>query len=340
LNGKLYTVVGILPESFQYFRRAEIFTLIGQNNDISMRQREFHPGIQVIARLQKSQTLDQARAELDLIGRRLAEQYPKSNAGRTFAVESLKKQIIGDAGSTLLILAGAVGLVLLIACANVANILLARSISRKREFAIRAALGAGRGRVMRQLLTESALLSLIGGVAGLLLAWFGTSAALKHLPSNLPRMDEVAPDPRVLLFTLAASLVTGLMFGMAPALHQRSELEETLRQGQRGTARGLQWLQGCLVVAEVALALVLLVGAGLMLRTISQLWSVNPGFDPHGVLCTGVGLSPKVVNDPALIRTAWRQVLENVRAVPGVQSVSVNSYRLQPTCILKRFETF
>src|SRR5713101_7965725 len=325
LNGKSYTIVGVLPSSFRFFSNTQILTPMGQNDDVTMRSREIHPGIWGIARLKPGIRMEQARSELTLIGRRLAQQYPDTNGDRTFGIMPLKQNIVGDAGPTLFLLAGAVGLVLLIACANVGNLFLARSISRSREFAIRAALGAGRGRVIRQVLTESTLLGLAGGLAGLLLASVGTRFLLKHLPGDLPRMDEIAVDARVLLFTLFASVFTGIVFGLLPALRQRSNAEEALKQGTRGNTSGLRRLQSSFVVAEVALAFVLLAGSGLMLRTILKLWSVNPGFDPHGVLVTGVGLSPNVVKDAALMRTAWLEILNKAQSIPGVESAAVNS---------------
>ena len=232
---------------------------------------------------------------------------------------------MGDTSTTLFILAGAVGLVLLIACTNVANLLLARSVSRTHEFAVRSALGAGRGRVIRQLLTESVLLSLLGGLGGLAIAVFGTGWAVARLASELPRTGEIAPDARVFGFALGVSLVTGLIFGLVPALRQRAEANEALRQSQRGTARGMRRLQDGLVIGEVALTLVLLVGAGLMLRTISGLLEVNPGFDPRNVVRVGVALSPRVIGDPTAIRLAWQEILRDVRAVPGVEAAAVTS---------------
>ncbi len=325
LNGKAHTIVGVLPPGFRFHGERHVFTPIGQNNDVSMRRRDFHPGISVVARLKQDVTSEQARSELQLIGHRLAQQYPDANADWTFGITPLKQHVIGNVGPTLYLLGGAVGLVLLIACANVGNLVLARSLSRSREFAIRAALGASRGRVTRQLLTESTLLGLAGGLAGYVIASFATRSMLAHLPGDLPRMEEVSLDARVLLFTLGASVFAGILFGLAPALRQRFSLDEALKQGARGSTRGLRRLQSTFVVAEVALAFVLLVGSGLMLRTILRLWSVNPGFDPHHVLVMGLGLSPKVMNSPTTIRTAWQEVLQRVQSVPGVESVAVNS---------------
>jgi predicted permease len=325
VNGKSYAIVGVLPADFHFFENAQIFTPIGQDDGMNMRSREFHSGIWAIARLKPDISVDQARSELNAIGHRLAQQYPDTNGDRTFGIMPLTRYIVGDVGPTLFLLAGAVGLVLLIACANVGNLLLARSISRNREFAIRAALGAGRGRVARQILTESTLLGLAGGLAGLLIAYFGTRSVLLRLPGDLPRMEEISLDARVLLFTFLVSVFNGIVFGLAPALRQRSSLELSLKQGARGNTIGFRRLQGSFVVAEVALAFVLLAGSGLMLRTMLRLWAVSPGFDPHDVLVTGVGLSPYVVKDPALIRIAWREVLSKVQNIPGVESAAVNS---------------
>ncbi|HXE05160.1 MAG TPA: ABC transporter permease, partial [Bryobacteraceae bacterium] len=324
LNGKSYTVLGVLPQSFQFLEDRQIFTAIGADLGAIMSGGDLHPGIQAIGRLKPGVTFEQASSEMDLIGDRLAREYPKTDAGRTIAAKPLKQGIVGDVRPTLLLLAGAVGLVLLIACANVANLFLARSLSRTREFAIRTALGAGRRRLIRQLLTESILLSLAGGAAGFALAAAGTHWALALLPDWLPRADEISLDLRVLLFTLAASVFTGIVFGLAPTIRRR-ESERGLQVGARGTARGVLRLQSGFVIAEIALALVLLAGAGLMMRTILRLWSVNPGFDTHRLLVMTVGLSPKVAHDPQLIRTAWREILERVQRTPGVQAAAVDT---------------
>ena len=322
-NGKAYTIVGVLPADFRYFRSVDIFTPIGQNTDFPMRNREMHPGIRVIARVRPEVSLPQAQLEMNLIAERLAAAYPKSNADHSLMVRPLIEDFVGDVRRTLFLLLGAVGMVLLIACANVAGLLLARSVSRSREFAIRSALGASRGRVVRQALTESVLLAMAGGALGFALAFWGTGPLLLAIPDLLPRMEEIAPDFRVFLFTLGATLLTGILFGLAPAVQDfGGHPEQALKQGARTVTGGPRRLQTTFVVAETALALVLLVGAGLMIRTVLRLWSVNPGFDPKGILTASVRLSPSVMGEPMQIRAAWDQLLESVRRIPGVRSAA------------------
>jgi predicted permease len=234
--------------------------------------------------------------------------------------------MVGDVRQLLLVLLAAVGFVLLIACVNVANLLIARSMGRSREFAVRAALGAGRGRIVRQLLTESMLLALAGGGLGLLLAAWGTKVALQHLPSGLPRASEVGMDWKVLLFTAGIALFCGILFGLVPALRiSKPNLQETLKEGGRGSGGGKQRAQGAFVVAEMAMALVLLIAAGLMIRSLSALWSVNPGFDSHNVLTFGVSL-PSSMRDasPDAIRAALREVQSKLASTPGVKAVSLS----------------
>jgi predicted permease len=324
-GGRGYTVVGVLPANFRFNGERQILTPIGQNDTVVIQKRDMYSGIEAVARLKPGVTLEQANSELQAIGWRLAREYPDTNSRTMFGAEPLKRKVIGDIGPTLFLLAGAVGLVLLIACANVANLFLARSLSRTREFSIRAALGAGRGRMVRQLLTESILLSLIGGIGGVLLSASGTGWALRHLPDWLPRTQDITLDGRVLLFAVIVSVITGIVFGLAPLIRQRFFLETGLGQGSRGTSLGVRRLQSSFVIAELALALVLLTGAGLMMRTILQLWAISPGFDPHNLLTMTVTLSPKVLNNPAQMRAAWEQIVERVRNTPGVQAATLDS---------------
>lgn len=323
--GKAYTVIGIVPGGFRFDGVREVFTPIGQDDTIATQKRDMYSGIAAIARLKPGVTLERANAELQAIGSRLAHEYPDTNARMTFGAEPLKQQVIGNIGSTLFLLAGAVGLVLLIACANVANLFLARSMSRAREFTIRMALGAGRRRLVRQLLTESILLGLCGGAAGACLGAALTTWALRHLPDWLPRAQDVRMDGRVLLFAAAVSIGTGLVFGLAPALRQHFDLGTGLSQGSRGTRSGIRRVQSTFAVVELALALVLLTGAGLMMRTILHLWAVNPGFDPHNLLTMTVTLSPQTTTSPARMRAAWHETLERVRNTPGVQAAALDS---------------
>jgi predicted permease len=324
LNGKGYTVVGILPAGFQFLDSRPILTPIGQSDEIWMQKRDAHPGIQAIARLKAGMDVQTANVELRVIGTRVAQAYPETDSKFTFRALSLREQIVGQAGRALILLGGAVGLVLLIACVNVASLFLARSVSREREFSLRAALGATRLRLSKQLLTESLMLSLSGGIVGLLIAGAGTRWAIARLPHWLPRMNDVAIDVRVLLFALAISILCGLAFGIAPAFRQRTDLETHLRQAH-GSGAGIRRIHGLFVVAELALAFVLLAGAGLMLRSIQQLWNVSPGFDPHNVLTMGVALPPTNVKNPSLIRNGWQQTLERVRNTPGVEAAAIDS---------------
>jgi predicted permease len=331
MDGTDYTVVGVLPENFFFccenitYRASDVFVPIGADKNPWMRDRKFHPGTYAIGRLKTGVTLAQARADMDGIARSLAAAYPDVDKNQSIRVTPLKQVMVRDIQPFLLVLLAAVGFVLLIACVNVANLLLARSTGRAREFAIRAALGASQGRVIRQLLTESVLLAMAGGTLGLLLASWGTRAALAALPAALPRAGEVRLDPRVLLFTLVVSLVAGILFGLAPALKtSQPDLHETLKEGGRGASGARYRTQNIFVVVEMALTVVLLIGAGLTIRTLVGLWSVSPGFDAHNVLSFNVGLPPSIANaSPAQIRAGLRQLTDKLAAVPGVQSVSL-----------------
>lgn len=322
-EGKSYTVVGITPAGFRLADdQTDIFTPLSQETGAFMQNREGH-GVRVWARLRPGATAAQAKAELELVARQLEAQYPKSNHGRTFVAEPLRPDV-GDVRSTLWLLLGAVSLVLLIACANIGSLLLARAVSRDRELAMRVALGAGRGRLARQCLTESAVLALAGGALGVLLAMAGLRPFVALWPGTLPRAEGVQLDWHVLLFALAASLASGLLFGLAPALRtQARDLEQTLRAGSRTVAGSSRRLHGGFVVAEIALAVVLLVSAGMLGRTLLHLSSLDPGINIRNVLVTRMALSPGTLADPAKIRTAWKEVLDNAGRVPGVQSVAM-----------------
>lgn len=268
-------------------------------------------------------TLAEAQAELALVGRRMAEQYPKSNAGRGFVAEPLRPNV-GNVRSTLWLLLGAVGLVLLIACVNVACLLLARAVSRERELAMRMALGAGRSRLARQCLTESAVLGLFGGLLGVLLALIGIRPFIKFWPGNLPRADEIRLDWHVLAFALAVSLVTGFLFGLAPALRVPArELEQALRAGTRSIARSSRRLHSGFVISEIACAVVLLVSAGTLGRTLLRLSSLDPGLNIRNILIARMALSPTTLDNPARTRATWQDVLERARRVPGVESIAM-----------------
>jgi predicted permease len=322
LDGKSYTIVGIAPAGFRmYDSEPDVYTPLGQDTAAYLRNRGAHP-VHVLARLRPGATLAEAQAELSLMGSRLAAQYKDTNANRSFVVEPLRPDV-GDVRSTLWLLLGAAGLVLLIACTNVASLLLARAVSRDRELAMRVALGAGRGRLVRQCLTESAVLGLSGGVLGVGLAALGFRPFVAFWPGSLPRAEEVQLDWRVLLFALTVSLVSGLLFGLAPALRAPArELEQMLRAGGRSVVGGSRRLHSSFVVSELALAVVLLVSAGMLGRTLLHLSSLDPGMNIRNVLVARVALSPGVLANTSGIRAAWQDVLERARRVPGVQSVA------------------
>jgi putative ABC transport system permease protein len=276
-----------------------------------------HPGMYVVGRLKPGVTQAQAQSEMTAIAARLAAAYPKSNAKHGVHLTPLAGVIVGNVRPTLLVLLGAVGFVLLIACANVANLILARSAGRQKEIAVRAAIGAGRGRVVCELLTESVVLALAGGIAGLAIARWGTQAVVAAVPGGLPRMENIGVDGWVLAFTLGVSLLTGIVFGLAPALQiSVTDLHEMLKEGSRGSSARHRRLRSLLVVSEVAAALVLLAGAGLMLRTIRNLGGVDPGFDPDHVLTFSVGLSPANTGSSDRILQTFEQAINASTVCP------------------------
>jgi predicted permease len=328
LDAKDYTIVGVIPADFHLvipgFRYDQVYVPIGQWSNPFLLLRGAGLGIHGVGRLKPGVTIEQARADMEGVTRNLAEAFPDADKGITAKLTPLKEQIVGDVRPFLLVLLAAVGFVLLIASVNVANLLLARSASRTREFAVRAALGASQGRVVRQLLTESILLALGGGALGLLVAAWGTRAALSILPAALPRSEQVGLDAHVLIFTAAISLLAGALFGLTPALKtSRPDLHESLKQGGRGASGTRHRTQSVFVAAEMALALVLLIGAGLTIRSLAKLWSVDPGFNSHNVLTFGLSLSPSMMNaKPEMIRAAFREFDDRVASIPGVQAVS------------------
>jgi putative ABC transport system permease protein len=327
LDGTSYTVVGVVPGGSYYssfrFQNSDVYVPIGQWNDPTFRDRRARMGTHAVGRLKPGVTFEQAKADMDTLSQHLAEAYPEADKGVGIALVPLKQDVVGYIQPYLLVLLAAVGFVLLIACVNVANLMLARSTGRAREFAIRVAVGAGRSRVVRQLLTESILLALAGGGLGLLLATWGLQAALRVLPEALPRVQEVHLDSHVLLFTVAVSLLTGILFGLAPALRgSTADIQATLKEGGRGASAAHHRTQSVFVVAEVALALVLLAGAGLMIRSLYALWSVDPGFDPHHVLAFRATFPPLKSSDA--IRAVWRQVSTSLEAIPGIEAASIS----------------
>jgi predicted permease len=325
LNGTSYTVVGVVPGSFTFYGHdRDVYTPIGQWNDPSFRDRRISVSAHIVGRLKPGVTLAQAKADMDLVARNLAVAFPVADKDLGIHLVSMKEDIVGNVQPFLLVLLAAVGFLLLIACANVANLLLARSMGRSREFAVRAALGAGNMRILRQLLTESGLLAGLGGTLGLLLALGATKAVLNTLPGTLPRSEEISLDGRVLLFSLAISLFAAIIFGLAPALRSsKVDLQEVLREGGRGLSGARHRLQRVFVSVEVALALVLLIGAGLMLRSLSALWRVNPGFISSHAITFNLSMPSSSDTTSAETRARLRQFEQNMRSIPGVQAVSV-----------------
>jgi predicted permease len=324
LNEEPYTIVGVLPPHFRFRSDNEIYVPIGPWKHPAFHDRAISIGMKAVGRLKPGVTIQQASSNLDAIAHNLAATFPDTNTGSGIAAVPLKQDMVGDIAQFLLVLLAAVGFVLLIACANVANLTLARSMARAREFAIRVALGAGRYRILAQLLTESVLLGVAGGGLGLLLAAYGTKSVLKILPDALPRSSEIGLDSHVLAFTFVLSIFAGIVFGLAPALRVlRPDANETLKEGGRGSSGTRHGVQGVFVIAEVGVALVLLVGAGLMIRTLSALWSIDPGFNAHNLLTFRMSFPASLAASPSGIRSALREFHERLRALPGVQRASI-----------------
>ncbi len=328
LDGKNYTILGVIPAGFHLripgCRDADVFVPIGQWSNPLLLKRGAGLGIHGVGRLKDGVTLEQTRADMEAVTRNLAAAFPDADKGITAQVVPLKQTMVGRVQSFLTVLLVAVGFVLLIACANVANLLLARSTGRTREFAVRATLGASRSRVVRQLLTESVLLAIVGGGLGLVMAVGGTRAVLRVLPAALPRAEQIGLDWRVLFFTALITLLAGVFFGLAPALTiGRADLHEQLKEGGRGASATRHRTQGIFVVVEMGLAVVLLIGAGLTIRSLMRLWSIDPGFNPHNVLTFGLSLPPSMLNaKPEAIRVAFRDFDAKIAQIPGVRGVS------------------
>ncbi|HVT61162.1 MAG TPA: ABC transporter permease [Thermoanaerobaculia bacterium] len=319
LDGETHTVVGVLPAGFKApFVQAEIWRPV--QIEAAPQDRGNHY-LRVIGRLRDGVEMPKAQADLRRVAAGIAERDPQYYSSVGVTLVSLHRQLVGVARSSLLVLLGAVGLVLLIACANVANLLLARATARAREVAVRTALGAGRARLVRQLLTESSLLALAGGAAGMILGSLGTSALRSLAPAQTPRLEEVTVDLRVLLFTLGLALATGLLFGLAPALHAtRPDLASALKEGSHGAgmAHGGGRLRGFLVAGEVALALTLATGAGMLIHNFSGLLNVSPGIQPRNVLTANVSLPVARYKDPASQARFFTELLARLQARSGV----------------------
>jgi len=325
LTGESYTVIGILPEGSSLMREK---SAIWKPMVISSSPPRGAHFLDVYARMKPGVSLAQARAEMDAIGARLEREYANENTGHGVNVFMLEDEIVGSVRPALLVLLAAVGLVLLVGCANVANLYLVRTSQRRREISIRRALGSGTMRMVRQLLTESLLVSLLGGAAGVALAYGGVRALVAANPGNLPRISEIQIDGRVLLFSLAISVFTGLLFALAPAVYStRANLVEALKEGGRGgtDSRSRARIRSFLVVGEIALALVLVVGAGLMLQSFERLTAINPGFDSSHVLAVDIALSGQRYSKAADRVALFREYLSRVRALPGVISAGATN---------------
>ena len=324
LNGEVYTIVGVMPRGFKFApfwaTKAELWApllLADKLHDRGGRS------LRIFARLKPDVTLAQARAEMAGITNHLEQQFPGTNEDVT--VLALKEKVVGNVRPALLVLLTAVGFVLLIACANVAHMLLARSAARQKEIAIRAAVGAENSRLLRQFLTESCVLAFMGGVGGLALAFAGIRLLIALSPSNIPRVDSVTLDPGVLLFALGLTLMAGIVFGLAPALRAGGlNLSDSLKEGERGSSEGIRRnrLRSLLVASEFTFALVLLVGAGLMIRSFLAIQTIDPGFNPHHLLSAVVSVSGTRAAEPGARPIFYQHLIEQIEHVPGVQSAS------------------
>ena len=330
LDGRSYAVVGVMPAATDLRavsggRAPDVYVPIGQVSGDALAVRGAGLGIHGIGRLELGVGVAQARADLAAVTRNLAAMYPDTNKSVGATIVPLQEAVVGNIRPYVVLMFGAVGLVLLIACVNVANLLLARAAGRSRELGIRLALGASFGRLVRQLLTESLLLAIVGGTLGLLIAWWCTDTLFDVLPGGLPRFATVGLDGRVLMFTAAISIVAGVLAGLAPALRAaRPDLHDTLKEGGRGPSTTRYRTQAVFVVLQMAMALVLLVGAGLLVRTLAHLASVDPGFRSHHVVTLGLSMSPSLTDaNPARVRAELRRVEHAIATTPGVVAMSL-----------------
>jgi predicted permease len=328
LDQRPFTVIGIMPGAFRtpFFTKREVWIPLVQDPVFStfMPQRGVHL-LPVIGRLKAGVSVTQAQAEMDAISGRQAGEFPAENNGWTIRLVPLQKEIVGDVRTELLLLLGAVGLVLLIACANIANLLLTRATSRSKEIAVRTALGAGRVRIIRQLLSETAVLGLLGGVAGIALAYWGVKALSSLLPSSLPQMNPIRVDYFVLGFALLLSAIAGVAFGLVPAMFAaNADIQNTLREGPRsGESRNRRRARSFLAVAEISLAMVLLVTAGLLLRSFARLTSVSPGFDAQHLVKADISLPQFQYSTPQQWAAFSEELLARIHSDPGLQDSAV-----------------
>ncbi len=326
LNGEPYSVVGVVTANFKHPLDPDVEVWMPVSNyPGNTNQRDGGRFLIAMGHLKPGVALSQAQAESITVASQLAQAYPKENAGRTARVESFRELMVSNIRPMLWLLFAAVGVILLIACANLANLLLARGLSRHREIAVRAAMGATRWHLIRQMLTETTLISVLGGVGGIFLAYWGLYGLLK-LPQNFVNTEDATLDTRVLLFTLAVSVLTGWLFGLAPALQlARPDLQSFLKEGGRGSGEGARWnrVRGGFVVAQVALSLMLLVSAGLLIRSFDKLLRVNVGFKPEQLLSLEYRLPRSKYKDATAQWNFHRQVMDRIKEVPGVQSVAL-----------------
>jgi putative ABC transport system permease protein len=329
LNNESYTVVGIMPHDFHFpegVERIDLWVPLSFKPEIA--DKRGHRFMFVAARLKDGVTFEQAEADMKAVGARMAEAHPDTNTDWSVKLQSLQDALTEDVSTALFVLLGAVGFVLLIACANVANLQLARAAARQREVAIRLAVGASRRRLIRQFLIESTLLALVGGVFGLLVAFWGIDAIRAALPQDVPRMEQIGIDTAVLIFTLCISLGTGILLGLVPALQAtKPDLVEALKEGSQSVAgnRHRNRVRSLLVVLEVALALVLLIGAGLMMKSFWRLREVRPGFDSHNLVTMQVTLPEAKYEEEQQQVNFFQSMLERVRTIPGVQSAGFST---------------
>jgi putative ABC transport system permease protein len=334
LTTDVFTVIGVLPHDVAYppWTDAQLYVPLATvaATDRALAQRGFHADCRIIGRLKAGTTVEQARADLAAVARREATAYPEFNADWTSVLFiPLRDEILGNASPQLLVLVAAVALVLTIACVNVANLTLARAGARGRELAIRSALGAGRGRVVRQLLTEGLVLASLGGALGVVAAYWAIALLKRAAPTVLPRLDTVRVDGWVLAFAVGVTIITVASTGLAPALRAaRPDLTDTLKEGTggAGTGRGRQRLSTVLVVGEIALAVILVVGAGLLMKSLWELRGVNPGFDPEGLVTFFIEPPPLRARDPANLVALYQRIEEAARPLPGVTSVGLTNF--------------
>lgn len=323
-----YTVVGIMPGHFELFQPADVYVPFGPWAATLPEDRGWHPGIFPMARLKDGVTLEEARVEMDGISAQLEVEYPESNKNLRALVTPAQEQLVKNIRPAILLLTGAVALVLLIACANVANLLLARAVDRQKEIAVRIALGAGRLRIVRQLIVESVLLSCIGGAAGLLVTTWVVSYLTGSAIASLPRIQKVGIQWQVVLFALALAVVTGIVFGLVPALHAtHTPIRASLNEESRGGSGSMrqQKLRSSLVVLEVCVALVLLVGAGLLVRSFAALTNVPPGFNAANLLVVNLPLSPQKYQDDVSRSSVVEKIVTGVRSLPGVDAAAMTT---------------